>query len=111
MDIDFKKIGKDMLDAIKNVVGDDLNDIQDMLDDELEDFAKRTAILTEKVFKKELSAEQAKSILKIRKNAVETVILSAAGIGILAAEKAINAAIDVLKGVITQLIPGATLLL
>ena len=35
MDIDFKEIGKDMLAAIKNVVGDDLNDIQDMLDDEL----------------------------------------------------------------------------
>ena len=63
------------------------------------------------MFKGELRAEQAKSILKIRKNAVETVILSATGIGIVAAEKAINAAIDVLKGVITQVIPGATHLL
>jgi hypothetical protein len=111
MEIDFKSVAADMLEAIKNVVGDNISDIQDLVDDELEDFAKRTATLTKKVAAGTLSVEQAKSILKIRKNAVETVILSAAGIGILAAEEAINAAIGVLKEVIVGAIPGASTIL
>ncbi len=111
MEIDFKAVAADMLKAIKNVVGDNIKDIEDMVDDELEDFAKRTAILTQKVANGDLSVEQAKSILKIRKNAVETVILSAAGIGILAAEEAINAAIGVLKNVILDAIPGVSSIL
>ncbi len=110
MDIDFKQLTGDMLTAVKGVVGDNLNDIKDLAEGELEDFAKRTTELAKKVADGSISAAQAQAILKIRANAVETVLLSIAGIGTLAAQEAINAAIGVLKGVIKNAIPGGNFL-
>ena len=111
MDIDFKKIAVDMLEAMKAVVGDNIEEVRKMADDDLEDFAKRTVVLAQKVADGQLTAEQAKVVLKIRKNAVETVLLAIAGIGIIAAQEALNAAIAVLKKSLAGLVPGAGILL
>lgn len=111
MEIDFKKVAKDMITAMKAVVGDNLEEVKNLADDELEDFAKRTVVLARKVSEGKITQEQAKIILKIRQNAVETVLLSIAGIGILAAQEAINAALGVLKEVVSGVVPGADILL
>jgi len=110
MDLNFNQIASDMIDAMKAVVGDNIQDIRDLADDELEDFAKRSITLSKKVAEGIITPEQAKLILKIRKNALETVLLSIAGISILAAQEAINAAIGVLRGVINKAIPGVDIL-
>ena len=109
-DLDFKKIGADMLGAMKGSILDHFEEAKDIADDELADFAKRTAELAKKVIDGKITEQQAKAILKIRKAAVETVLLSISGIGMLAAEQAINAAIGVLKGVIGKAIPGVNIL-
>ena len=108
--INIIELGKDMLNAAGEVVSDNFDDIKLLADDELEGFARRTIKLAKMVEAGDLSAEQAKAILKIRKNALESVLLSISGIGILAAQEAINSAIDVLRESVNKLIPGIDIL-
>ncbi|MCD4683894.1 MAG: hypothetical protein K8R86_11475 [Bacteroidales bacterium] len=106
LDLDFKQIANDMLLAMKGAVTEYFSDVKDIADDELEDFAKRSVELAKKVKEGKISEVQAKAILKIRQNAVETVLLSIAGISLIAAQEAIEAAIGILKGVVNAAIPG-----
>ncbi len=108
-DIDFKQVIQDMLHSMKDIVGVQIKEVKNIATGELLDFAKRTVELGEKVNRGEISEQQAKAILRIRQNAVETVLLSVSGIGLIAAQQAINAAIDVLTGVIKKAIPGVNL--
>jgi hypothetical protein len=109
-DINLKSVTKEMLSAIKDVAPDHFKDVRELAEDELEDFAKRTAILTKKVAEGKISKKQAKAILRIRKNAVETVLLSIAGISLLAAQDSMNAAIRVLRKTVDSAIPGISIL-
>jgi hypothetical protein len=110
MNLDVKKIAFEMLEAMKVAVGDHIEDVRNLANDELEDFAKRTAVLAEKVALGQITSDQARAILKIRRNAVETVLLAITGIGIISAQDAINAAIGVLKKAINSAIPGVDIL-
>lgn len=109
-DLNIKTVAKEMLAAIKDVVPDHMNDIKELAADELEDFARRTATLTKKVAEGKLNKKQAKAVLRIRKNAVETVLLSIAGISLVAAQDSVNAAIKVLRKAIDSAIPGVSIL-
>ena len=108
--LDYKSIAKDMLAAMKNAVGSNIEDVRELAEDELEDFAKRSVILTEKVVEGKLNEEQARAILRIRQNAVETVLLSIGGISVIAAQDAVNSGIDVLRDAINSAIPGVSIL-
>lgn len=109
-ELDYKSVAKDMIAAMEPVVKDHISDIRELAEDELEDFAKRSAILTKKVKDGKLSQRQAEAILRIRRNAVETVLISIAGISVVAAQDAINAALSVLKDAISSVIPGVSIL-
>lgn len=109
-DLNYKSIAKDMIAAMETVVKDHISDIRELAEDELEDFAKRSVILTKKVRDGKLNKRQAEAILRIRRNAVETVLISIAGISVVAAQDAINAALGVLKGAIGSLIPGISII-
>ncbi len=109
-DLDYKSIAKDMITAMETVVKDHISDIRELAEDELEDFAKRSALLTEKVRDGKLNQRQAEAILRIRRNAVETVLISTSGISVIAAQDAINAALGVLKDAIGSVIPGVSIL-
>jgi hypothetical protein len=109
LNLDFDKISKDMLAAAQGSLKDHAADIKTLAEGELKDFARRTVELAVKVSDGTISPEQAKLILKIRQNAVETVFLSIAGIGLLAVQEAMNSVIDVLKGAINSAIPGIDL--
>ncbi len=108
--LDYNALAQDMLSAIKDVAVDNFDDIKELAEDELEDFAKRTAILSQKVLEGKINQEQAQAILRIRRNAVETVLLSIAGISVLTAQEALNAAISVLKQALSTAIPGVSIL-
>jgi hypothetical protein len=110
MDLDFKKLASEMVDAMKLAIGSHIEDVRKLADDELEDFAKRTAVLSEKVATGKITIEQARAVLKIRKAAVETVLLAISGISVLAAQDAINAAIGVLKKAVNSAVPGVDIL-
>lgn len=109
-DIDFKELSKNMLSAAQAVIPKYAGDIKTMAEGEFKDFAQRTAELSDKVAKGLITPSQAKLILKIRQNSLETVMLSIAGISIVAAQEAINAVLGVLKDVINTAIPGVNLL-
>jgi hypothetical protein len=110
MNLDFKKLASEMVEAMRLAVGDHMEDVRTLADDELEDFAKRTAVLAEKVATGKITPDQAKAVLKIRKAAVETVLLAVSGIGLLAAQDALNAAIGVLKKAVNAAVPGVDIL-
>jgi hypothetical protein len=109
LNLDFNKISKDMLTAAQGTLTDYAGDVKTLAEGELKDFARRTIELAGLVKDGSISPEQAKLILKIRQNAVETVFLSIAGIGLLAVQEAMNAILDVLKGAINSAIPGIDL--
>lgn len=109
LNLDFNDISKNMLNAAQASLKVNADDIKSLAEGELKDFARRSIELAEKVSNGSISLEQAKLILKIRQNAVETVLLSIAGIGLLAVQEAMNAIIDVLKGSINKAIPGINL--
>lgn len=108
--IDFKELGMQMLHAMEGPIKDHFEQAKEIADGELEGFAKRTAELANKVVEGKISEDQARAILRIRKASIETVLLSISGIGIVAAQQAINAAIGVLIGVIAKAIPGVNIL-
>lgn len=108
--IDLKQAGLAMLEAMKGPIGRHFEEVRELAEDELEDFAKRSIELAKKVRDGRINEVQARAILKVRQNAVETVVLSVAGIGLVAAQEAINAALDVLKGVIGKAVPGVNIL-
>jgi len=108
--IDYKKVSKEMLSAMQAALSGHFDDAKELAEDELEDFAKRSAVLTQKVADGKINRKQAEAILRIRRNAVETVLLSISGIGVIAAQDALNAAISVLKNAINSAIPGVSLL-
>ena len=108
--LDYKSIARDMLAAMQDVVEAHMDEVKELAEDELEDFAKRTGILTEKVADGKINEKQAKAILRIRQNAVETVLLSIAGISVIAAQDAINAALGVLRDAVNAAIPGVSIL-
>lgn len=110
MDMDFKQLAAQMFEAMKGVVGDNLEEVREQAGPKLEGFARRTASLAEKVADGRISASQATVILQMRQNAVETVLVSIAGLSLLAAQEAINAATGVLKNVINEAVPGVDIL-
>lgn len=110
INLNYNSIAQDMLSAMGAVIQEHFNDIKEMAENELEDFAQRTAILTQKVIDGEISEVQAEAILRIRRNALETILLSIAGISVIAAEEAINAAIIVLKQALSAALPGFSIL-
>ncbi len=109
LNLDLNEISKNMLGAAQMSLKDHVADVKTLAEGELKDFASRTVELAEKVSNGSITADQAKLILKIRQNAVETVLLSIAGIGLLAVQEAMNSIIDVLKRAINKAVPGIDL--
>lgn len=59
--------------------------------------AENIQLLGQLKFERKVSVEQAKHYLEIQKSSVRIVLLTIEGLGILAVETAINAALDVIK--------------
>jgi hypothetical protein len=110
-EFDFKKITNDMLAAMKPVLKKNFKEAKAIADSHLEPFAIRTAELTAKVAAGTFNEDEARDILRIRKNAAEGVLAAIAAIGALTAQEAINAGLKVLREVVVKAIPGASLLI
>ena len=89
--IDVSALAQEMLAAARGVLKKRWPDIRDYATQEVKKIASDIAFIEAQVLEKKMTPEQAKLHLEIQKNAARTVLLASEGIGLLAAEEAINA--------------------
>ena len=102
--IDVDSLAREMLAAAKGVLKRRWPDVRDYAAQEMKKIASDIAFIEMQVAAGKMTEDQARLHLGIQKNAARTVLLATEGIGLIAAEEAINAAAKVIaKAVNTAL--------
>lgn len=109
MAIHVDDILKQMLAAAKTELGKHWPAIKDLATSQFKQLAQNAADIEMMKAKGTITKEQAKLLLDMQKNTLKTILLAQEGLGLLATEAAINAAIDVVSGTINKAI-GWTIL-
>ena len=104
MSIDVGELLEKMLDAAKAVLEEDWPEIKEHAETELKGIAEGIALVEGKI-----SQKQAKSLIKMKRNTAQIVLLTLEGLGVLAVEKAINAAIKAIKDTVNGTLDFALL--
>lgn len=97
MSINVNDLLGDMVEAAKGVLSGKWPDIKDYAETELKGIAEGIALVEKLHLAGSVTDEQAKLLFEMKKNTAKIVLLSIEGLGILAVEQAINAALDVVK--------------
>ncbi|HQS00626.1 MULTISPECIES: hypothetical protein [unclassified Polaromonas] len=97
MSLNASQLGKDMLTAFKGVLSDKWPDIKEYGEAESKKLAQTLVMIEALKLAGKINEEQAALHLDIQKNATRMVLLTLEGLGILMAEAAINAALNVVK--------------
>src|SRR5262245_22224421 len=97
MAIDWTDVGAGMLAAAKGVLGRKWPKVKDFAEVELKKLVDTLQMIERLFLSGTISQDEAELHLQIQKNAARTVLLTIQGLGILAAEEAVNAALGVLK--------------
>jgi replicative superfamily II helicase len=104
-DIDIQQLVQKMLSASKGELGNHFKEARDYAAQSYKNILENADLLASKAANGELSEEQAKILLNMHIKAAQNVLLTIEGIGIVAAERAINAAIAVVKDAANALLP------
>jgi hypothetical protein len=102
--IDFSKLFSDMLSAAKSQLADKWPAVEGIATLSIKTLAQSLLDIEEMSVKGTISKEQAALLLDLHKNTTKMVLLSVEVIGIVTAEQAINAALDVVKETINSTI-------
>lgn len=97
MTLDWAVVGPQMLSAAKKVLGKKWPKVKDYAEVELKKLADTLAMIERLHLAGKIGDEEALLHLQIQKNAARTVLLTLEGLGMLMAEEAINAALNVVK--------------
>ncbi len=97
MSIDERELASAMFEAFKGKLTEKWPEVKDYAEAESKKLAESLAMIEKLKLAGEINEEQAKLHLEIQKNATRTVLLTIEGLGIIAVEQAINAAMSVLK--------------
>ncbi|UUZ70081.1 hypothetical protein LP416_13320 [Polaromonas sp. P2-4] len=97
MNLNASQLGKDMLGAFKGVFAEKWPDIKEYGEAEAKKLAQTLVMIEALKAARKINEEQAALHLEIQRNATRTVLLTLEGLGILTAEAAINAALNVVK--------------
>jgi hypothetical protein len=103
-DIDFGQLIKDMSAAAKAVLVKQWKETKPFAEQQLNTFAQNIKMIGELKLKGKITEEKARLHLAIQKESARTVLLTIEGIGIVAAENAINSAIAVVKNTVNKAI-------
>lgn len=98
-----------MLDAAKDPIKDHFGEAKDFAQQSFKTILENAELLANKTAAGDITEEQAKILLHMHVAAAQNVLLAIEGIGLLAAQRAINAAINVVKGAVNGLLPVAIL--
>lgn len=97
MSLDVTQLGKDILAAFNGALGEKWPDIREYGEAEAKKLAQTLVMIETLKFSGKITKEQAALHLDIQKNATRTMLMTIEGLGILAAEAAITAALNVVK--------------
>ncbi len=97
MALDVGELVKKMFEAFETSLVDKWPEIKDYAEAEAKKMAESLVMIEKLVIAGKITEEQAKLHFQIQRNATRMVLLTIEGLGIIAVEQAINAALDVLK--------------
>jgi hypothetical protein len=97
MDFDAAQLGKSMVAAARGSLGKDWKGARNFAEPELKRLASVLVEIGERAVKGEITEDEAKALLRIHRNTTATVMLAVKGLGILAVENAVNAALGVVR--------------
>lgn len=100
MALDVPKLAADMLDAAKGPLAQGWSEVHEYAATEFKQLAETLAMIERLKAANAITDEQARLHLEIQKNATRTVLLTIEGLGLLAVEQAINAALGVVRGAV-----------
>lgn len=107
--MDFSALVADMLAAARAKLVDHWKDARPYAESEFQAYTRNLAFIANLKEDGKITEEQAKLYLDIQKNSMRTVLLTIEGLGILAVEAALNAALDVIRTVVNKAIGWALL--
>jgi hypothetical protein len=104
MALDIEALIGPMLSAIKPVLNKYWSDVKDYAETEAEKMAKTLATITELHVAGKIDEQQAQALLDMQKHSMQAVVLAIEGIGVVAAQNSINAALGAVKDVVNKAI-------
>ena len=107
--IDANELLEKMLKAVKKSLEDKWPQVRDLARSEFGKFARNIEDIRIMRKKRKITKEQAALQLDIQKNSIKTVLLTEEGLGLLAVEAAINAAMDAIRATVNKAIGWALL--
>ena len=109
MALNAKDLLGPILKAIRPILNKYWGDVKDYAETEAEKMAKTLATITELRVANKINDQQAQALLDMQKHAMQAVLLAVEGIGLVAAQNAINAALGAVKDVVNKAIGFALL--
>jgi hypothetical protein len=97
MTLDIKALVDAMLGAMKPILQKSWKDVSEYATVESQKMAHTLASIAELRLAGKIDDEQAATLLEMQKHAMRAVLLAVEGVGLVAAQNAINAALDALK--------------
>jgi hypothetical protein len=104
MAIDVQTLGKQMFEAAFAVLKGKTPTIGNYVRGECAKIAQTFATIESGVASGEISQSEAAILLDMQKSATRTVLLTAEGLGMLAVEQAINAALEVVRPIVNRVL-------
>ncbi|MBX9902355.1 MAG: hypothetical protein K2Y28_16385 [Burkholderiaceae bacterium] len=109
MGLNVSQLGKDILGAFKGALTEKWPDIKDYAEAEAKKMAQTLVMIETLKLSGKINNEQANLHVEIQKNATRIVLLTLEGLGVLAVEAAINAALGVVKDTVNSALGFALL--
>ncbi len=97
MALKVSDILKPMMDAAKNSFSEDWPRVKDYANPEIKQLAESLVTITKLITSAKVNKQQGKALLQIHRNTAQMVMLTIEGLGIIAVEDAINAALKAAK--------------
>ncbi|MEZ5064237.1 MAG: hypothetical protein R3B81_05850 [bacterium] len=94
------ELARAMLAAVRESLGDDWKDAKDWATPEIQRMARVLVDIGKLVTQEKITPAEAKVLLRIHRNTMQTIMLTVKGLGLLATENAVNAAIDAIRDVV-----------
>ncbi len=91
-----------MLSAVKEVLTESWDDIQPLAEANLFLLAEGITNIEQRYLQGDISEEKAKKLLRMKKNTLEIAMLTVEGLSIIAVERSINAALNVVKDAVNS---------
>ena len=109
MAINVRELLTSMLEASKDVLSEKWPQIKDHAETELKGLAEGIALIEKLRIQSKIDEEEARLLLEMKRNTAKIVLLSIEGLGLLAVEQAINAALGVVRDTVNGALDFALL--